>query len=161
VSANGEYFIDSASTVDTPPVSHVRDWAGSVLVELERADITKLTAIGWTPPERFRGKAADGPTDLYGALHRPRRVRPAGRDPVVDSIYPGPNVTRVDPCFDPGGMGVDAEPIAALGFVVIAMDGRGAPGRSKAFHDASYGHLADAGCLADHVAALRQLARTR
>ncbi len=41
------------------------------------------------------------------------------------------------------------------------MDGRGTPGRSKAFHDASYGHLADAGCLADHVAALRQLAATR
>src|SRR5205823_10535406 len=55
----------------------------------------------------------------------------------------------------------DAEPIAALGFVVVALDGRGTPGRSKSFHDASYGHLADAGCLADHVAALRQLAQTR
>src|SRR5215216_8157743 len=38
-----EYFIDSASTVDTPPVTTVRDWSGRVLVELERADITKLT----------------------------------------------------------------------------------------------------------------------
>ena len=44
---------------------------------------------------------------------------------------------------------------------MVALDGRGTPGRSKAFHDASYGHLADAGCLADHVAALRQLAETR
>jgi dipeptidyl aminopeptidase/acylaminoacyl peptidase len=58
-------------------------------------------------------------------------------------------------------MGLDAEPLAALGFVVVALDGRGTPGRSKAFHDASYGHLADAGCLEDHVAALRQLARQR
>ena len=156
-----EYFIDSASTVDTPPVTTVRDWSGRVLVELERADITKLTATGWTPPERFRVKAADGVTDIYGVLYRPRGFDPAQRYPVVDSVYPGPQVDRVAPCFDPGGMGLDAEPIAALGFVVVAVDGRGTPGRSKSFHDASYGHLADAGCLADHVAALRQLARTR
>jgi dipeptidyl-peptidase 4 len=158
---NQEYFIDSASTVDTPPVSRARDWAGRVLVELERADINKLTAIGWTPPDRFRVKAADGATDIYGVLYRPRGFDPGQRYPVVDSVYPGPNVTRVDPCFDPGGMGLDAEPIAALGFVVVAIDGRGTPGRSKGFHDASYHHLADAGCLVDHVAALRQLAQTR
>src|SRR6185312_16518324 len=158
---NQEYFIDSASTVDTPPVTTVRDWTGRVLVELEHADITKLTAVGWTPPERFRVKAADGETDIYGVLYRPRGFDPGQRYPVVDNMYPGPNVTRVSPGFDPGGMGIDAEPIAALGFVVVALDGRGTPGRDKAFHDASYGHLGDAGALADHVAALQQLARSR
>uniref|UniRef100_A0AAU2JNM4 S9 family peptidase n=1 Tax=Streptomyces sp. NBC_00049 TaxID=2903617 RepID=A0AAU2JNM4_9ACTN len=156
-----EYFIDSASTVDTPPVSTLRDWTGRVLVELERADIGRLTATGWTPPERFRVKAADGVTDIYGVLYRPRGFDPARRYPVVDNVYPGPQVNRVAPCFDPGGMGLDAEPLAALGFVVVALDGRGTPGRSKAFHDASQGNLADAGGLADHVAALRELAGTR
>ncbi|MGE7387198.1 DPP IV N-terminal domain-containing protein [Streptomyces sp. NPDC004126] len=155
------YFIDSASTVDTPPVTTVRDWSGRVLVELERADTTKLTATGWTPPERFRVKAADGVTDVYGVLYRPRGFDPARRYPVVDNVYPGPQVNRVAPSFDPGGMGLDAEPLAALGFVVMALDGRGTPGRDKAFHDASYGRLADAGNLADHVAALRQLAGDR
>ncbi|MEU8773610.1 DPP IV N-terminal domain-containing protein [Streptomyces sp. NPDC048606] len=155
------YFIDSASTVDTPPVTTVRDWTGKVLVELERADVTGLAATGWTPPERFRVKAADGETDLYGVLYRPRGFDPTRRYPVIDNVYPGPQVTRVTPSFDPGGMGIDAEPLAALGFVVVALDGRGTPGRSKAFHDASSGRLADAGNLADHVAALRQLAETR
>ncbi|MFD3698864.1 DPP IV N-terminal domain-containing protein [Streptomyces sp. NPDC058646] len=159
--AHQEYFIDSASTVDTPPVTRVRDWTGRVLVELERADIGKLTATGWTPPERFRVKAADGVTDIYGVLYLPRGFDPALRYPVVDNVYPGPQVNRVAPSFDPGGLGLDAEPLAALGFVVVALDGRGTPGRSKSFHDASYGRLADAGCLADHVAALRQLALTR
>jgi dipeptidyl aminopeptidase/acylaminoacyl peptidase len=154
-------FVDSASTVDTPPVTTVRDWTGRVLVELERADVTKLAATGWTPPERFRVKAADGVTDVYGVLYRPRGFDPARRHPVVDTVYPGPQVERVAPCFDPGGMGLDAEPLAALGFVVVALDGRGTPGRSKAYHDASYGRLADAGGLDDHVAALRELARTR
>ena len=156
-----EYFIDAASTVDTPPVTTVRDWSGQVLVELEHADITKLTATGWTPPERFCVKAADGVTDIYGVLYRPRGFDPSQRYPVVDTPYPGPQVNRVAPSFDPGGMGLDAEPIAALGVVVMAVDGRGTPGRSKSFHDASYGHLADAGSLADHVAAMRELGRTR
>ncbi|MET9264761.1 DPP IV N-terminal domain-containing protein [Amycolatopsis sp. NPDC004079] len=155
------YFVDSASTVDTPPVATVRDWSGRVLVELERADITKLAATGWTPPEPFRVKAADGITDIYGVLYRPHGFDPAKKYPVVDNIYPGPQVTRTSPSFDPGGMGMDAEPLAALGFVVLAVDGRGTPGRNKAFHDASYGKLADAGSLDDHLAAMRQLAETR
>lgn len=158
---NASYFVDSASTIDTPPVTTVRSWTGQVLVELERADISKLVAIGWTAPERFCVKAADGVTDIYGVLYRPHGFDPARRYPVVDTIYPGPQVTRVDPCFDPGGMGLDADPLAALGFVVVAVDGRGTPGRDKAFHDASYGRLADGGGLDDHVAALRQLAETR
>ncbi|MFG1948675.1 prolyl oligopeptidase family serine peptidase [Nonomuraea sp. NPDC048826] len=161
VSENTSFFLDSASTVDTPPVTTVRDWSGRLLVELERADIGKLAATGWTAPERFCVKAADGVTDVYGVLYRPRGFDPAKRYPVVDNIYPGPQVNRVTPSFDPGGMGMDAEPLAALGFVVVAVDGRGTPGRGKAFHDASYGHLADAGGMADHVAALRQLAETR
>ncbi|WP_033338706.1 S9 family peptidase [Catenuloplanes japonicus] len=152
------FFVDSASAVDTPPVTTVRDWDGRVLVELERADVSKLAGLGWTPPERFCVKAADGVTDIYGVLYRPHGFDPAQRYPVVDTLYPGPQVNRVAPTFDAGGMGLDAEPLAALGFVVIAVDGRGTPGRSKAFHDTV---LAAAGGLDDHVAALRQLAGTR
>jgi len=47
---------------------------------------------------------------------------------------------------------------AELGFIVINVDGRGLPLRSKAFHDYSYGRMYDPGTLADHVTALRQLA---
>jgi hypothetical protein len=53
-------------------------------------------------------------TDIYGVLYRPRGFDPGQRYPVVDTVYPGPQVDRVAPCFDPGGMGLDAEPIAAL-----------------------------------------------
>jgi dipeptidyl aminopeptidase/acylaminoacyl peptidase len=161
VPENGEYFIDSASTTDSPPSATVRGWDGRVIVELERADITRLTETGWTPPERFRVKAADGRTDIYGVLYRPHGFDPGRRYPVLDHSYPGPQVNRVSPSFDPGFFGHDAEAAAALGFVVMAVDGRGTPGRSKAFHDASYRRLADAGGLADHVAALEQLAVTR
>ncbi|TVT54650.1 prolyl oligopeptidase family serine peptidase [Amycolatopsis rhizosphaerae] len=161
VAPGGRYFLDSASTIATPPVIRARDWDGRVLVELERADISRLIAAGWTAPERFRVKAADGETDIYGVLHLPRDFDPARRYPVIDHPYPGPHMRRVPPSFDPGMFGCDAEATAALGFAVIAVDGRGTPGRDKAFHDASFGNLGSAGGLDDHVAALRQLARTR
>jgi dienelactone hydrolase len=161
VPENGAYFVDSASTPDTPPVTTARGWDGQVLVELERADISRLVGTGWTPPEQFSVKAADGTTDIHGILYRPPGFDPTKRYPVVDHPYPGPQVNRVWPSFDPGYMGSEAESVAALGFVVVAVDGRGTPGRSKAFHDLSYGHLDKAGFLEDHVAALEQLAQSR
>ncbi|MFI6540659.1 DPP IV N-terminal domain-containing protein [Nonomuraea sp. NPDC050547] len=154
-------FIDSASTVELPAVTTVRGWDGRVLVELERADITRLLATGWTPPQRFRATAADGVTDVYGVIYRPHDFDPGRRYPVIDHVYPGPQTTRVSPAFHPGILGQEAEVLAALGFVVVAIDGRGTPGRDKAFHDASYGNQAAAGGIDDHVAALRQLAATR
>ncbi|MEV0389344.1 DPP IV N-terminal domain-containing protein [Nonomuraea sp. NPDC050643] len=156
------YFVDSASAKATAPVTTVRAWDGTVLVELERADVTALLEAGWRPPEQFTVKAADGVTDVYGVLHLPRDFDPARRYPVIDSPYPGPHHGRLHPSFE-GRPHLDreAEAIAALGFVVVTLDGRGTPGRDKAFHDHSYGRYDTAGFLEDHVAALRELARTR
>ncbi|MFJ4655666.1 DPP IV N-terminal domain-containing protein [Nocardia sp. NPDC088792] len=161
VPENAAYFLDSASTTELPPVITVRDWDGAVLVELERADVVRLRDTGWRPPERFRTTAADATTDIYGVLYLPHDFDPGRRYPVIDHIYPGPQIHRVAPSFDPGSYGYDAEALAALGFVVVALDGRGTPGRDKAFHDASYGRLCDAGGLDDHIAAIRELAATR
>ena len=158
---NAEYFVDSASTTGTAPVTTVRDWAGKVLVELEEADISRLRETGWQAPERFKVRSADGTADIHGLLYVPHGFDPAGSYPVIDTPYGLPTAPRVSPSFDPGHYGYDAEALAALGFVVIAVDGKGSPGRDKAFHDASYGNLGDACGLADHVAALRELAATR
>jgi len=155
------YFIDSASTNEVPPSITARGWDGRVLVELEQADISRLLESGWSPPERFRVTAADGETDIYGMLYRPHGFDPGKRYPVLDHPYCFPNANRVSPAFDPGYYGYDAEVLAALGFVVLAVDGRGTPGRSKAFHDASYCRIADAVGLADHVSAIHELGRTR
>ncbi|WP_405163071.1 S9 family peptidase [Nocardia sp. NBC_01499] len=161
VSPDRSYFIDSASTSDIPPVSTVRGWDGAVLVELERADVSRLTATGWTAPQRFRTTSADGATDIHGMLYLPHGFDPAERYPVLDHPYGFPIANRVSPCFDSGYYGSDAEVLAALGFAVVAIDGRGSPGRSKAFHDDSYGRVGDGCGLDDHVAALRELAASR
>lgn len=156
-SPSGEYIVDTASRVDEPPVTVVRDRSGAVVLELERADVTALVEAGWTEPERFTVLAADGVTDIYGILWRPHGFDPTRRYPVIDHIYPGPQSLHAPPGFENTSRG-EPEALASLGFAVVVIDGRGTPGRSKAFHDHSYGHLDDAGSIDDHVAAITQLA---
>ncbi|HWN26772.1 MAG TPA: DPP IV N-terminal domain-containing protein [Actinomycetospora sp.] len=154
----GGYIVDRASDSAEPPHAQVLDEDGRVLVELEAPDTEALRAAGWTPPERFRTTAADGHTPIFGLLWRPHGFDPQRRYPVVEHIYPGPQNFRAGPSFDPMHHG-DAEALAALGFAVVAIDGRGTAGRSKAFADHSYRDLGNAGALDDHVAAIRELGR--
>ena len=154
---DGSCFVDHYSRVDLPPVSVLRAADGRLIRTLETADIEPLTAIGWKPPERFSAKAADGITDLYGVIYRPSHFDASKSYPVVDSIYPGPQSMRTPKDFLTQGRG-EAESLAELGFIVVTVDGRGTPYRSKAFHDVSYGHINQAGQLDDHIAVLRQLA---
>lgn len=155
-SRDGRHFIDVHSTVASAPVMVLRDAAGGLVRELARADLARLRAHGWVPPEPFTVKARDGATDLYGQLFKPSRFDPAAKYPVVTYIYPGPQVGSVrSRSFQPAHL--DHQALAELGFVVIALDGMGTPMRSKAFQDVSYANMAD-NTLPDQVAALRQLA---
>lgn len=154
----GGYLVDRASSPAVPPRTRVLDEDGAVLVELEAPGTDALRAEGWTPPERFRATAADGRTPIFGLLWRPHGFDPQRRHPVIDHVYPGPQNHRALPAFDSPHQG-EPEALAALGFAVVAIDGRGTAGRSKAFHDHSYGDLGNAGALDDHVAAIRELGR--
>lgn len=153
---DGVHFVDNYSSVNSAPVTVVRDSAGKSVLKLEVASTVELVEAGWTPPERFSTKAADGKTDIYGILWKPYNFDPRERYPIIDSPYPGPQMQRAPASFNNRFTG-GPEALAALGFVVVALDGRGTPGRSKAFHDASYGNLGNAGFLEDHVAAISQL----
>ena len=45
-----------------------------------------------------------------------------------------------------------------VGFVVVAVDAMGTPGRSKSFHDAYYGNMGDNG-LPDNIKAIKDLSK--
>ncbi len=152
----GGYLVDRASTSSQPARSVVLDGDGEVMVELESPGTVGLEALGWSPPERFRATAADGKTPIYGLLWRPHGFDPQRRYPVIEHIYPGPQNFRAGPSFNEMHHG-EPEAYAALGFAAVAIDGRGTAGRSKAFHDHSYGDLGNAGALDDHIAAIREL----
>jgi dipeptidyl aminopeptidase/acylaminoacyl peptidase len=154
---DGRYFVDTYSRPEVPPVTVVRDAAGRLRSTIERADISRLVATGWTPPVPFTVKARDGSTDIYGLLFRPTAFDSTKKYPIVNYIYPGPQSSSVGSRSFAAARG-DLRAMAELGFVVVAMDAMGTPMRSKKFHEAYYANMGDNG-LPDQVTGMRQLAQ--
>lgn len=157
LSPSGAHFVDTWSRPDVPPTSVLRDVNGRTVLQVEKADISRLLATGWTPPIPFTVKARDGKTDLYGLLFRPSNFDSTRTYPIIDQHYPGPQGGSVGTRSFAALRG-DARALAELGFIVIQLDGMGLPGRSKSFHDAYYGNMGDNG-LPDQVTGIRQLAQ--
>ncbi len=153
---SGQYFVDTYSKPDVPPVTVLRDLNGKNIITLETADITGLRATGWKPPMPITVKARNGKTDLYGLMYVPTNLDRTKKYPIVNHIYPGPQTGSVGGrSFSPARG--DAQSLAELGFIVVEIDGMGTPWRSKSFHDAYYGHMGD-NTLPDQVAGMKELA---
>ncbi len=67
---DGKYFVANYSRVDCKPAAALISAAGK-RTDLEEADFSQLFAAGYKFPERFVVKAADGITDLHGAIYKP------------------------------------------------------------------------------------------
>jgi dipeptidyl aminopeptidase/acylaminoacyl peptidase len=142
-STDMQYYVDTWSRVDLPPVAELRRTSDrSLVMALEKADASALLATGWKPPEVFVSKARDGKSDIWGVVVRPMNFAPTRRYPVVENIYAGPHGSFVPKTFS-NQLGMQA--IAELGFVVVQIDGMGTSNRSKAFHDVAWKNLKDAG----------------
>ena len=145
-SKDGKYYVDICSTISDPPVmSLYRAADNKQLAVLERADISKLVASGWHAPEVFTAKGRDGKTDIWGVIYKPVNFDPTKKYPVIEDIYAGPQGS-----FVPKSFTSRSEPLTALGFVVVQIDGMGTNNRSKAFHDVAWKNLKDAG-FADRI----------
>lgn len=151
-----KYFTDTYSTVDTPPVSVVRNRNGQVVMELEEANINKLKEVGWQAPEQFSVKARDGETDLYGLMYKPTNFDSTKSYPVLNYLYPGPQSGSVG-TFGFSTYRSDKQSLAELGFIVVEVNATCTPGRSKSFHNTCYGNLGDNG-LPDQITTIKQLA---
>ncbi len=127
------------------------------------ADVSKAVALGWTPPEQFSVKAADGRSDMWGVMFKPCDFDPARSYPVIEYIYGGPQIVNTPHNFhapvDSPFAGLHCA-LPRLGYIVVVMDARGTPERSKAFQDTSFKewrrHVGN-----DHAAAMQALARDR
>lgn len=159
LSPDNKYLVDTYSRPEVPPVVTLRSATdGKVVVSLERADIAKLAATGWKPPVPIKVKAADGVTDLYGMMFTPTNLDPNKKYPIINNAYPGPQSGSVGSRAFTAARG-DKQALAELGFVVVSIDGRGTPGRSKSFHDSYYGRMGRDNTIPDQVAGMKDLAK--
>lgn len=156
VSPSKKFFIDTYSKPDMPPVTVYRDMNGKLLVNVEKADVSRLQAAGWKPVTPITLKAADGKTDIYGLMFTPTNLDPNKKYPIIDYIYPGPQGGSVGSWSFAASRG-DNQALAELGFVVVAIEGTANPLRSKSYHDMSYGNMS-INTLPDQIAGIRQLA---
>lgn len=154
-SDDGKYFIANYSRVDYKPASALFDATGKKVCDLGEADFSLLFAAGYKFPERFKVKAADGITDLYGAIYKPFDFDSTKVYPICDYVYPGPQVEANNISWSRGFTRTDR--LAQLGFIVITVGNRGGhPDRSKWYHNYGYGNLRDYG-LEDQKYAIQQL----
>ncbi len=150
------FFVDNYSRVDTIPETALYDCSGKKIMTLEVSDFSQLLANGYKFPETFKVKAADGITDLYGVMYKPFDFDSTKRYPIVDYVYPGPQVEATNYPFT--RMSVRTDRLAQAGFIVISVGNRGGhPNRSKWYHNYGYGNLRDYG-LIDQKIAIEQLA---
>ncbi len=157
LSKNAEYFLDRVSTPNQAEVSFIRSTQDKSGFVVEQMDISKLTATGWQAPTPFIVKDRNGEQDIYGLLYKPSDFDASKSYPVVNYLYPGPQVGSIRGRHFRTARG-DNQAIAELGFIVIEIDALGTPGRSKSFHEFYYQNMGDSG-IPDQVAAIKQLAK--
>ena len=157
LSPSGKYFVDTYSKPDVPPTIALRDIDGKLVTPLEKADISKLLATGWKPPQPITVKARDGVTDVYGLMFKPSNLDPTKKYPIINHIYPGPQTGSVGSRNFSTARG-DTQALADLGFVVVEIDGMGTPWRSKKFHEAYFGDMGD-NTLPDQVSGMKDLGK--
>ena len=156
-----KYFIANRSSPSEPSVVELKRSNGDVVMELSSVDRDDLKRLQWREPEEFSFKAADGVTDLHGLMFKPYDFDPKKKYPVIDAVYGGDHISLMEffASFDQhGAMGVPARALAQLGYLVVVMDARGTPGRSKDFHNVSHKNR-HRHVIPDHVAGIRHLGK--
>ncbi len=150
------FFVDNYSRVNSIPCTALVDRNGNKVMTIQESDFSQLKLAGYQFPELFKVKAADGVTDLYGVMYKPFNFDSTKVYPIIDYVYPGPQVEAVYYPFT--RMSVRTDRLAQAGFIVISVGQRGGhPSRSKWYHNYGYGNMRDYP-LADHKAAVEQLA---
>jgi dipeptidyl-peptidase-4 len=132
VSPDGSHFVATAEFVDVPPSTALYSADGTLVAQLAKPAPDPYAKAGLQRPEFLVVKAADGVTDLYGLLYKPKDFDPAKRYPLLVEAYGGPGVATVSPRFG------SVESAVEFGILVAKVDNRGTPGRGKAIEGATY-----------------------
>lgn len=141
-----QYYLDAFSDINTPPVYSLCLSSGKVLKVVE--DNAELKALRAALPlgqaEVFSFTTADG-VQLNGWMVKPRDFDASKKYPVLMFQYSGPGSQQVHNSFANGFMKglIWEQRLAAKGYVVVCVDGRGTGGRGADFKRCTYLKLGD------------------
>lgn len=152
MSPTGEYYLDTFSSLTSPPTRTVHTSDGAEWAVFRQADRKPLEEYDILPTEIVTVKASDG-TVLYGRLIKPAHYDPHRKYPAVVMVYGGPGAQSVRNSW--GGLSWD-QALASAGFVIWQLDNRGSTGRGHAFETPIYHRLGQVE-LEDQLAGVKYL----
>ena len=135
VSPDGEHYVDTFSSLATPPVTALRRRDGTQVAVLDDASHDpRIKALSLSGPQLTEFRNRDGVT-LHGAYYAPKASIMKHKAPVVVMVYGGPHVQAVTNSW---AMTADltAQFLSDRGFAVWKLDNRGSSRRGKAFESA-------------------------
>lgn len=154
LNGDGSWFIDTVSTVATPPEVRLCKGDGSSFTVLDKAKPKDVATHVFCPTERLTIKARDG-YPLDATLIRPPDFSPDRRYPIYLPTYSGPDAPSVRNSFGPSSW---QQLIAQHGALVLQVNVRSASGRGQAHTGLCYKQLGvpelkDLEDAVDHVVA--------
>lgn len=147
-SENHAVYVHTIQSADALPLTVVR--------RADHTPVAELPSVAEAPPfipgVEF---ASAGEHGFHAKLIRPRTFEAGRKYPVIVHVYGGPTAQMVQATL--GGQFLD-QWLADQGFIVVALDGRGTPGRGRDWERAVFQKFGEVP-LADQAAGLQALGR--
>ena len=152
------FFINTRSTLNTPPVVTLHDGTGKLVKELKNNDRLKRAAADFgIVPKEFFTFTTEGGVELHGWMMKPVGFQSRNQYPVFMTQYSGPNSNEVVDRWD-GRDHMWHSLLAQKGYVVVCVDPRGTGHRGRDFRHITYGQLGKYE-TEDQIAAAKWLAK--
>ena len=152
LSPEGDFLLDTYSTVFRPPVLTLLDASGRSVRPVDRPE-NRLEGFNLATTEEVEVAADDG-ARLMARLVKPPDFDPAKKYPVVVMVYGGPHAQVVHDAW--GATSLFDHYLASKGFLVWSLDNRGSWGRGHAWEAAIFKETGKRE-LADQLAGVRYL----
>jgi len=140
-SSTYDYYVNTHSTINTPPSYKVYDRKGKMVRMLEdNSNVNKLQEdYGTAPVEFFDFKTSEN-IQLNGYMIKPPNMVPGKTYPVFMYVYGGPGSQNVTDSWK-GQNYWWFQMLAQNGFIVACVDNRGTGGRGEEFKKMTYLNL--------------------
>lgn len=152
------YYVDTYSTLTSPPLSRLRSADGKVLKVLVDNEALRAytSTLRLSAPEFFSFDNSEG-VKLNGFMIKPPDFKRNKRYPVLMYCYGGPGSQTVENEWNPGDY-FWFQMLAQRGYIVVSVDGRGTGARGAEFRKATYANMGHLECT-DQIETARWLQR--